>query len=602
MTARDIEFLRTQHPFDRLTGPQMEEVARAVTTRRLNAGARILEQGGPVSSCLHVVGEGEVDLVRDGVVVAVLEQGECFGFPSILSRSAPAFHAVARGKVTVHGIPADLFLRLLDNAPFAEYFLKNLGDRLRRVTSGEVTTLGGELTTPLAALDLRPPVTVAPGATVGEVARAMRQVREDVVLVEDDPPGIITDHDFQVKVLAEDLGPETPVRQVMTQPVKTLPADTLVHAALLFMLEQKIHHLPVTREGRILGILSATDLLRHQTRNPLYLMRQLENLSSPAALKSYAHDVAAMVERLFQGGLKVAQIGRILASINDVLVRRLLKLAEDELGEPPCPYAWLVFGSEGRMEQALITDQDNALAYRDDTPEARAYFPRLARHVVDSLLAAGFPACPGGYMATSWCLPLGEWERTIAGWIARPTGENLMVAAIFFDFRSVAGALAVDSLNALVTGAADNELFMTSLARAALNFRAPMGLFRRIRAEDGLVDIKTGGVAPLVSLARVYGLEARSLARTTRGRLEAAMAAGKLEADRGHDTIETYRYLLQLRLEEQLRALKENREPDNLLRLAALSSLEHRHLKDALQAIRELQASAAHHFQVQALG
>jgi CBS domain-containing protein len=602
MTARDLEFIRTQHPFDHLTDQEMEGVAASVTTRELPPGSRILKQGGTVSDCLFVVGEGEVNLVRDGVVVKVLEKGECFGFPSILSQKPPAFHAVAQDQVTVHCIPADLFRELLDNAQFAEYFLKNLGERLQRVTAGEVTSIGGELTTPLSALDLRPLVTVEPGATVGQAARAMRKVHDDVVLVQDDPPGIITDHDFQVKVLAEDLGPETPVRQVMTQPLKTLPDDTPVHTALLFMLEEKIHHLPVTEEGRIKGIISATDLLRHQTRNPLYLMRQLENLESATALRSYAHDVAAMVERLFHGGLKVGQIGRILASINSALVRRLLKLAEDELGEPPCPYAWLVFGSEGRMEQALITDQDNALAYLEDSPAARIYFPRLAAYVVNSLMAAGFPACAGGYMATNWCFSLAEWEKTVAGWISKPTGENLMVAAIFFDFRSVAGSLSMETVDQLVTGAADNQLFMASLARAALNFRAPMGLFRRIRAEDGQVDIKTGGVAPLVSLARVYGLEARSGARTTRDRFEAAIAAGILDPDRGHDTIETYRYLLQLRLDEQLRAMKENREADNLLHLKSLSSLEHRHLKDALQAIRELQSSAAQHFQVQALG
>lgn len=602
MTARDLEFISTQHPFDHLSDQEMAEVALAVKTRVLKPGTSILKQGGAISGCLHVVAEGEVNLIRDGVVVKVLERGECFGFPSIISQKPPAFHAVAQDQVTVHCIPAEVFRRMLENAQFAEYFLKNLGERLQRVTAGEVTSIGGELTTPLGDLDIRPLVTVDPAATVGQAAKAMRRAHDDVVLIGDDPPGIITDHDFQVKVLAEDLGPETPVRQVMTQPLKTLPGDTLVHSALLFMLENQIHHLPVTEDGRIRGIISATDLLRHQTRNPLYLMRQLENLESPAALKSYAHDVAAMVERLFHGGLKVGQIGRILASINDALIRRLLKLAEDELGPPPCPYAWLVFGSEGRMEQALITDQDNALAYLEDSPEAREYFPRLARHVVDSLLAAGFPTCPGGYMATNWCYPLAEWEQTISGWITSPTGENLMVSAIFFDFRSVAGALSVESLDALVAGAADNDLFMASLARAALNFRAPMGLFRRIRAEDGLVDIKTGGVAPLVSLARVYGLEARSLAKTTRERFEAAIAAGNLEADKGHDTIETYRYLLQLRLDEQLRAMKENREADNLLRLKSLSSLEHRHLKDALQAIRELQSSAAHHFQVQALG
>lgn len=602
MTAREVDFLRTQHPFDHLTDQELETVAQGVTTRSLEAGTSILVQGGDVSQCLHVVGEGEVNLVRDGVVVKVLEKGDCFGFPSIISQRPPAFHAVAQDQVTVHCIPAAVFKQLLDNVKFAEYFLKDLGERLQRVTARSATSISGELTAALADLDIRPLITVDPNANVGQAAQAMRSSRDDVALVMADPPGIITDHDFQVKVLAEGLGPDTPVSQVMTQPVHTLPADDLVHTALLFMLEQKIHHLPVTRDGRIEGIISATDLLRHQTRNPLYLMRQLENLDSGEALGGYAADVTSMVERLFHGGLKVAQIGRILASINDTLIRRLLKMAENDLGPPPCPYAWLVFGSEGRMEQALITDQDNALAYLEETPEARVYFPKLAAHVVDNLMKAGFPPCPGGYMATHWCHPLQWWKKTMQRWIASPTGENLMVSAIFFDFRSVAGALAVDDLNELVTGAADNQLFMATLAAAALHFRAPMGLFKRIRSEDGRVDIKTGGVAPLVSMARVYGLQSRSLAKSTRERFEAAVAAGQLDADKGRDAVETYRFLLQLRLGTQLAAMQAGEAPDNQLHLKLLTSREHRHLKDAFGAIRELQSSTAQHFQVQALG
>nr|MEE4268285.1 DUF294 nucleotidyltransferase-like domain-containing protein [Candidatus Krumholzibacteria bacterium] len=602
MTNRDLAFIRTQHPFDHLTDSEMAEVARTVTSVSLEAGTSILVQGGQISNCLHVVGEGEVNLVRDGVVVKILEAGECFGFPSIISQQPPAFHAVTQEQSLVHCIPSEVFLQLLDNVKFAEYFLKDLGERLQRVTSRDVTSIGGELTAALDDLDIQPLISVAPDATVGQAAQAMRASRDDVALVIGDPPGIITDHDFQVKVLAEGLGPDTPVSQVMTQPVHTLPVDALVHTALLFMLEQKIHHLPVTRDGEIVGIISATDLLRHQTRNPLYLMRQLENLDSAAALTGYASDVASMVARLFHGGLKVAQIGRILASINDALIRRLLKLAEDELGPPPCPYAWLVFGSEGRMEQALLTDQDNALAYFEETPEAQAYFPRLAQHVVDNLIRAGFPPCPGGYMATSWCHPLDWWRRTMQSWVDTPTGENLMVSAIFFDFRAVAGALAVDDLHDLITSAAANQLFMTSLAAAALNFRAPMGLFRRIRSNDGRVDIKTGGVAPLVSMARVYGLKARSQAKSTRERFEAAIAAGLLAPDKGRDAIATYRYLLQLRLGRQLATMQAGGPPDNQLQLKDLSSLEHRQLKDAFSAIRELQSTTAQHFQVQALG
>jgi CBS domain-containing protein len=207
----------------------------------------------------------------------------------------------------------------------------------------------------------------------------------------------------------------------MTRPLKTLPSDTPVHGALLYMLEERIHHLPVLREGEIIGVLTATDLLRHQTTNPLYLMRRVEHLDRDTTLATYSRDAAAMVERLFRGGLKVGQIGRVFASLNDALIRRLCRLAEVDLGPPPCPYAWLVFGSEGRMEQALLTDQDNALVYARDEAGAPEYFARLAARVVGDLVTAGFPPCPGGCMATNWNKPLAAWEETIRGWIDEPT-------------------------------------------------------------------------------------------------------------------------------------------------------------------------------------
>ncbi len=602
MSCHHLEFLRTQHPFHHLSETELQDLAGAANTADHPAGARILVQGGAPSTFLYVLLQGEVDLLRDGQVVKILEPGDCFGYPSLIGGTPPAFHAEARAASTVCRIPAPVFQGLLGNRRFAEYFLKDLGDRLRQVTTTAVKGMGGELSAALGELGLAEPVTIAGTATVGQAAVAMRDARQDVVLVTGESTGIITDHDFQVKVLAEGRGPDTLVDAVATRPVKTLPADTPVHAALLFMLENRIHHLPVTRDGRLAGLVSATDLLRHQTRNPLFMMRQLENLQSREALGSYAGDLAGMVERLFFGGLKVAQIGRITASMNDALLRRLLDLAERDLGEPPCPYAWLVFGSEGRMEQALITDQDNALAYAEDTPEAARYFAQLAARVVADLQAAGFPECPGGYMATNWCRPLAWWEQTVRGWIDTPTGENLMVSAIFFDYRNVAGGLSTAGLDAIIAGAGGHRLFQARLAGAALNFRAPMGMFRRIRNQDGLVDLKTGGLAPLVSMGRVYGLEASSRARTTRERFEAAMAAGLLDESQGRDAVETYRFLLQLRLGQQLAALKAGDRPGNSIRLDELTSLEHRHLKDAFQAIGELQGVAGRHFQVQGVG
>ena len=603
MIARIMDFMRQQHPFVLLDETELERINTAARTETAAAGKTVIRQGGPISSCLYLVADGSVNLVRDGVVIHVLEEGDCFGYPSIISQGPPTASVTAETETLLHCIPAPVFTDLLQaNSRFAGFFLSSLGDRLSRLARGQAGSLGGELTTPIGSLAMRPLVSVEESDTVAHAARAMRAAREDVAIIAGDPPGIITDHDFQTKVLAENLGPDTTVAQVMTRPVITLPDETPLHSALLTMLDERIHHLPVTEDGVITGVVSATDLLRHQTHNPLYLMRQLDNLDSPDALAGYSRDAAAMVERLFSGGLKVGQIGRIFSSLNDALIRRLLKLAEKDLGPPPCPYAWLVFGSEGRMEQALLTDQDNALAYESDVPGAKEYFAKLAERVVTDLISAGFPPCPGGCMATNWNKPLSEWEKTVADWTRQPTPDNLMVSSIFFDFRAVAGTLSMEPIEKLIESAADNQLFMTHLARVSLRFKPPLGLFRRIQTEDGQVDLKKRGIASVVAAARVYALEAGTRSRPTRERLEAAVTEKKMSRDIGLNLIETYRYLLQLRLREQLAQIRAGEEPTNSIRLARLTSLEHRHLKDAFGAIREMQAAVVQSFQTNSLG
>jgi len=603
MIARVLDFMREQHPFVLLSEEELERINAAAETRTVAAGETVIRQDGKISSCLYLIADGTINLVRDGVVVQVLEEGDCFGHPSIISSHAPTASATAETETLLHGIPADLFTELLRTNPkFAGFFLTSLGERLSHLARRDTGSLGGELTTPIGSLGMRPVVNVTEADTVATAARAMRDARQDVAIVAGDPPGIITDHDFQTKVLAENLGPETTVARVMTRPVITLPAETPVHSALLTMLDERIHHLPVTEDGRITGVVSATDMLRHQTRNPVYMMQQLDNLTSSESLRGYSRDAAAMVERLFNGGLKVGQIGRIFSSLNDALVRRLLRLAEEDLGPAPCPYAWLVFGSEGRMEQALLTDQDNALAYEAELPGAREYFAKLAERVVNDLITAGFPPCPGGCMATNWNKPLGEWEKTVAGWIRQPTPDNLMVSSIFFDFRAVAGTLSMESVEKLIESSADNQLFMAHLARVSLRFKPPLGLFRRIQTEDGRVDLKKRGIASVVAAARVFALEAGTRARPTRERLEAAIEEGKLSRDVGRNLIETYRYLLQLRLGGQLEQIRGGEEPTNSIRLGRLTSLEHRHLKDAFGAIGEMQAAVVQKFQTNSLG
>jgi CBS domain-containing protein len=446
------------------------------------------------------------------------------------------------------------------------------------------------LTLPLKYLIKRPPVFIDEAATVAQAASVMQNAHIGSVLIAADPPGIITDRDLRGRVLAVGLSSQTPARQVMSRPLKTVDSDAPVFAALHFMLEEHIHHLALVEEGKIVGVISSTDLLRHEGASAFYLRRMLDSVKDPTALAHYSREVAGTVQTLFRGGLGAVQIGQIISSLNDALVKRLVGLAEQALGLPPTPFAWIVFGSEGRLEQTLLTDQDNALVYEDASSEAHTYFAALAKQVVDGLIQVGFPTCPGGYMATNWCKPQNEWQSLFTSWVRTPEPRALLGAAIFFDFRPVAGSLSLAPLEDILAAAETEKLFIAHAAQEALRWGPPLGFFNRIRTDHGTVDLKLGGIGPIVNLARVGALAAGSRERSTLERLAVAGKSGGIL--KKEDTVvlaETFQFLLQLRLRHQLAALQAKQPIDHKVRLEALSALEHRHLKEAFVTIRQTQ-------------
>lgn len=467
---------------------------------------------------------------------------------------------------------------------------------LGSVSSLEGSGAGQELTTPVGALVTRAPLVVSGEASVAEAARAMREAGTSAALVGTEPPGILTDRDLRSRVLAEGLSPDTPARAVMSRPLVTLPAETPLFEALRRMLDHEIHHLPVTRGGQIVAVLGDTDLLRHHARSPLALLNRIEHLQHEGELSGYSAEVMGVAATLFAGGLGVVQISGAIASLSDVLARRLLTLAELELGPPPCPYAWMVLGSEGRTEQVLLTDQDNAIAYLEDSDEARAYFAELAARVVAGLVRAGFPPCPGGYMATNWCRPLADWKTLFRGWVDVPEPQALLEAQIFFDFRGVHGGLSLEPLEAILLSAGRRELFLAHLARAALRGRPPLRFRGRLRTDDGRIDLKAGGIAATVMLARAYALAAGSGARPTLERLADAAEAGTLSRSAAEILAESFRFLIRLRLQEQLRSARSGEEPSNRVRVEALTELERRRLAEAFEAVRNLQDATALRF------
>ena len=584
-----LEFLRAHPPWSRLDAEAQRAVEDALEIAYAPRGTRVLRQGGPPAAFLYVVRKGQLRLERDGRLLQVLEEGEAFGFPSLIGGASPHADVVAAEDSLLYQVPAGVFARLMRESAFAETFVLELGARLRRAAALEPLPIAAELGSAVGSLPIAPAVEVDAATTVGAAARLMREAGTSAVVVRGETPALLTDSDLRGRVLAEGRGPETPAGAVASRPVRTIGAEATLAEALVFMLEHHVHHAPVESDGRIVGILTDADLLRLQAKSPLYLLRAIERVAGTGELSRYATDLAAMVESLSWGGLEATRLGPIVSRLNDALAARLLRLAEAELGLPPCAYAWVVHGSEGRLEQTLVTDQDNALAYAEDSAEARAYFSRLAAHVVQGLVAASFPPCAGGFMATGWTHPLAEWERIFRRFVETPEPAPLMQALNFLDFRVVAGRLTLEPLDAVVRGAAREPRFLAHLARASIGLAPPLGAFRTLRREEGGIDLKKGGIAPIVSLARLHAIEAGSLARPTLERLAAAAEVGTLSREGALTLGEAFRFIAGLRLREQLRALREGRALDDRVPVEALSPLERRHLKDVFVAVHEVQ-------------
>lgn len=605
-------FLRAHPPFAGLPPELFERAAEHLEVVFVPRDEPVLRRSDPENRYLFVVRKGAVRLERDGRAAQVLEEGETFGYPSLLAGGAPSIDVAAEEDTLLLRLPGEVFHRLMEDRGFADYFLVELAGRLRSAARGEVPRLTGDLSTPVGRLVTRPPVFARPETPVAEAARLMTREGVGSLLVLGRPMGIVTDRDLRRRVLARGRSADTPVSRIMSQPLRTAPAASSVFEALGAMLDHRIHHLAVTESDDVVGVVTDSDLLRHHHKSPLSLLTRLDKLDRPSSFPDFAEQLAAMVEALLEGNLDAVEIGRIVSSVNDAATVRLLRLAEEELGDPPRPYAWIVFGSEGRREQALLTDQDNALVYADGgegeagsaPPDgaAAAWFAELGRRVTRGLVELGIPPCPGGFMADRWNMPLAEWRETFRRWLEVPDPEALVEAANFFDFRPVHGALSLAPLQQIVTEAPRHRSFLAHMARNSLAFKPPLGLFRRFRQEAEGMDLKRGGIIPVVSLARLFALEAGVVERGTMERLRAAAEAGSLSSEGSENLSESFRYLLRLRLETQLAHKRSGGRVDNRLRVEELSHLERRHLKDAFHVIQEMQQAVAQRYDTDLLG
>ncbi len=605
------DFLAQYPPFDSLPRHELDALPTELEIQYFRRGTDILARGRD-NHHLYVVRSGAVDIFDDsGVLVDRGEAGTCFGSISLLGANPSTFVITAIEDTLALVMNADTFFRLRAQYPeFEHFFDAQRAHRMRgAVSRQQLSASGGAiLKTQARHLLSHPPIVTTTAATIREGAEAMSRANESCLLVMEDGRlvGMVTDHDLRSRVLAAGLDPQRPVSDIMTRDPVTRNADTLAFEILLDMVGRNIHHLPILEGGKPVSVVTTTDLMRIERANPVYLVGDLSRQKDVDGIARLARRLGLVVESLVQQDASADDIGRIVTSVGDAVERRLLTVAEEVLGPPPVPYCWVTLGSRARLEQALASDQDNALILSDDVqPQHAAYFEALARIVTEGLEKSGYPPCPGDVMATNprWRQPLAGWRSEFRTWMTHPVPDAILWASIFFDMRAVHGDLSLcDALQQRVVEEVPSaKRFHAHLAKHAVANEPPIGFFRGLVVEKhgehkDTLDIKRGGIGAVVELARVHALSVGSPEVNTRARIAAAVAGGAMSEERGENLRDAFEFISYVRLRHQAAQVRLGQEPDNFVAPDDLSSFEKHHLRDAFAIVRSAQAALAHRY------
>ena len=596
-------FLADHPPFDALTDPELDRVVSSVQIEHFAPGAVILRQAAAPASHLFVIRRGGAEIVDEGRVIDEVGEGDVFGMWSLLDQVAPTATVRASEDTLCYLIDAEVAHQVLRSPAGISFITASVRRRIAAVDE----TLKAEVDLvryrEVGALVRRAPVTCDPVTAVADAAGLMARERVSSLLIPsaDGTVGILTDRDLRTRVVAERRSADTPVREVMTPRAETVPSDAMVGEVLLRMLEGGFHHFPIADPGgRVVGVVTDTDLMGIGRNTPFALKSAIERAPDRDAVASAIGELPDVITALVDSSADPVDVGHIIAFSIDAATRRLLELGIAEQGEPPFPWAWLALGSAARQEQAIRTDQDHAMAFEGDPDPADASLAPLAEFVTAGLEAAGIARCNGDVMATNPALrlPLQDWVRRFDFWMNEQSPKASEQLSIIFDFRRVAGKLEAEAaLDEIMATAVNRPIFLTHLARRALDLRPPIGFVRGLIVErgdhPGTVDLKHGGILIVGNLARAWATLAGVTAKRTLHRLRAAEGAGAIDAETREGLEEAFRFLWEVRLRHHVEQMRAGEPPDDFVDPKALGGVARQGLKEAFRIIARAQKELA---------
>lgn len=595
--------LQQRAPFAQMDGAHVQQFITQAEQAYFAPGELLLGPEQGVVTQLFYIRRGAVSAQR-GLAETTgglhYEAGDCFPVGALLGQRAVTANYQAHGDTFCLLVPAAAVQALArSSAPFADFLNRRvaqflaLSRRALQVAYASQTLAEQSLETPLGQLARRAPVSVPPGTPLRQALALMHERRIGSLLVcqQGGPPlGILTRHDVLERVALRELPLSTPIETVMSRPVLALGSGDTAQDAALLMSRHGVRHVPVLEAGRLVGLVSERDLFALQRLSLRQVSSAIRAAQDVDTLRIVAQDIRRFARSLLAQGVAARQLTELISHLNDVLTQRLVQLLAEARGLDARRFAWLAFGSEGRGEQTIATDQDNGIVF-DGPPADRPRWLDLGAAVNAALDACGYPLCKGGVMAgnPACCLSQQEWLAAFGDWMERGAPEDLLKASIFFDLRPLWGNEALARpLQALLQGpAARQPRFMRQLAENALRNRAPLNWLGAVEADArGQLDLKLNGTAIFVDVARLYALAHGVAATGTRARFEAVGSLLQAEPAEREGWVGAFEFLQLLRLRRQM---EQEGEAPNRIGLDQLNDIDRRVLKESLRVARRLQ-------------
>lgn len=556
ISSKIADFVVRFPPFNELDKEQIQSLSEEAEVLYFKKDQFVFKQNQKAKPFIYFLKEGQV-LLRETVgnqkqLVDVCDEGELFGVRAMLTGNPYVFEALCQEESLVYAFPLSIFKPIVEsNNKVSLFFASGLAsgqkaDNFNNIAwqkeSGKITDF---LSWQKPLEDLSEPLLqVKSGTSIKSAALKMTGKATDAIVVTDDSGkamGIVTDTDFRKKIASGVFSTNDPVSQIMSVNLISKEQGLPLAEYLVTMLKHNIKHLLITKNNEIIGIINQQSLFSQLQFNPFSILYNLESAESVEKLCLHRDNVDHFLRYYLEQNINISILSQLITTINDVLIQKAIKFALAEFNEkkyyqPDVPFAWLSLGSEGREEQLLRTDQDNALIFGDVSAAqlnyVKEYFVQLARRINEILFQAGFDYCPANMMAGNpeWCLSISEWESRFQGWIHSPEKEALLLSTIFFDYRYITGEqqLVKKLNNFLRNEVQSNKIFLNFLAKNATKNPAPLSFFKNFVVERSGVhkeefDLKARALMPLTDIARVLCLE-----------------AGNIEIN---NTVERYRFL-----------------------------------------------------------